>query len=175
MTTGSAHSERRSDEYSNPNQKRSILPCVRRKDGVTQTSREIGYTVCAVLAVLEVQMWLSWYAHFEQKGELKMYYQQGDVLLQKVSEIPESAKKKANINGRIVLAEGEATGHAHAITDVAECELYTLADALFVKCGTAVTVTHEEHKPITLPAGVWRVSIVREYDHFQEEARRIID
>lgn len=103
-----------------------------------------------------------------------MYIQQGDVLMHKVNSIPQNAERK-RVCGRIVLAEGEATGHAHAIVDVAECELYTLADALFVKVGAPVTVTHEEHDTVTLDRGVWRVAIVREYDHFAEEARRVID
>ena len=42
-------------------------------------------------------------------------YRQGDVLIRQVNEIPSQAKVKKNV-GRIVLAYGEVTGHAHAIS-----------------------------------------------------------
>ena len=80
-----------------------------------------------------------------------------------------------------MLAEGEATGHAHAIdlVDVPQrfVQAFTLADDFFIKVsgGVPVTVTHEEHKPVTINTGAWRVAIVREYNHFQKEAHRVID
>lgn len=103
-----------------------------------------------------------------------MYYQQGDVILTRVDNVPSNAKVLPRSSRDIVLAEGEATGHAHVVTDV-ECEAYTLADALFIKCRKPVTVVHEEHKSVTIDSGIWQISIVREYDHFQEEARKVID
>ena len=104
-----------------------------------------------------------------------MYYQQGDVLIKAVEEIPDGAKAAKPVNGRLVLAEGEATGHAHAIEVQEGVELMTLADALFLKVGLPVTVTHEEHKPVTIAPGTYQVGIVREYDHFAEEARDVVD
>ena len=44
---------------------------------------------------------------------------QGDVLLVPVDAIPEAAKPVARDHGRVVLAYGEATGHAHAISSAA--------------------------------------------------------
>ena len=40
---------------------------------------------------------------------------QGDVLLVPADEIPDGAKPIARDHGRVVLAYGEVTGHAHAI------------------------------------------------------------
>lgn len=34
---------------------------------------------------------------------------------------------------------------------------------------------HEEHKPVSLGKGIWKVGIVREYDPFEEEARKVRD
>ena len=47
-----------------------------------------------------------------------MFLQQGDVLLTKVAKdkISKTAKRVAPVRGRLILAEGEATGHAHAVT-----------------------------------------------------------
>lgn len=104
-----------------------------------------------------------------------MYYQQGDVLLKKINEIPGGARPVAPPDGRLILAEGEVTGHAHAIQVQEGVDLMTLADALFLKVGVPVTVTHEEHNPVTIAPGTYQVEIVREYDHFAEEAQRVVD
>jgi hypothetical protein len=42
-------------------------------------------------------------------------YRQGDVLIIPVYSVPGNLAPVARENGRIVLADGEATGHAHAI------------------------------------------------------------
>lgn len=110
----------------------------------------------------------------EGKGE-KMYYQQGDIIIESVEEVPQDAKQVLPEGGQFVLAEGEATGHAHAIEVQEEVKVLTLADALFIKAGVPVTVVHEEHDPITVAPGVYRVGAVREYDHFAEESRRVMD
>lgn len=34
---------------------------------------------------------------------------------------------------------------------------------------------HDEHKAIPLPPGIYRLSIVKEYDHLLEESRAVID
>jgi hypothetical protein len=102
-------------------------------------------------------------------GEDKMLIQQGDVLIEKVSEIK---GKKLN---HLTLAEGEATGHHHTVTK-GEAELYEYEGTLFlnVKSDEAV-VTHQEHKAVTLPKGKYKIGRVREYDHFSEEARQVRD
>lgn len=104
-----------------------------------------------------------------------MYKQQGDVIMEKVDSVPVGAKTVRPSARGIVLAEGEATGHAHTIVDVAEVEAFTLAEQFFLTVGKPIVVTHEEHRPVTLEPGTWRVAIVREFDHFQEEARRVMD
>ena len=103
-----------------------------------------------------------------------MLYQQGDVLI-KSGKIPQKAKKIKSKDGKYVLAEGEATGHSHSIIDVPEVEFYKEDRQLFFKTTKDVTVTHEEHNPITIKSGEYLIDIVQEYDHFEEEARRVID
>ena len=49
------------------------------------------------------------------KDEVK--FRQGDVGLIPVASLPDGAKKVPRDKGRIVLAYGEVTGHAHAIYD----------------------------------------------------------
>ena len=106
---------------------------------------------------------------------MNTWYQQGDVIIESVTEIPVDAKKVAAKPRGFVLAEGEATGHAHVIDKVADLEFVELGGLFYLKNEKPVTVRHEEHKPVTIPAGTWRIRGVREYDHFAEEARRVID
>ena len=42
-------------------------------------------------------------------------FRQGDVLVVPVDEIPTGLKKVPREQGRLVLAHGEATGHAHVV------------------------------------------------------------
>ena len=100
-------------------------------------------------------------------------YRQGDVLLVPVHDIPDEAKVGARENGRIILAHGEATGHAHAIADP-ETELLENRGNRYLRVGeTGATVRHEEHGPIALPPGNYRVVIQREYT--PTEDRRVTD
>lgn len=99
------------------------------------------------------------------------YFQQGDVLIKPVARIPEGAKPSPA--GR-VLREGEATGHAHVAVD-AEVKLYIVGDRLFMDAPTGTEIVHEEHKTVAVPPGTYEISGVREYDHFAEEARAVLD
>jgi hypothetical protein len=101
--------------------------------------------------------------------------QQGDVLLEKIGAIPhrKEAKLKRHVRGW-VLAEGEATGHAHEVIGDG-VEVYEHDGVLYLSAPNGGTVKHEEHKTITVPPGNYRVGIVQEYDHFAEEARQVRD
>lgn len=102
-----------------------------------------------------------------------MLYQQGDVLIEAVEAIPPNALPRGSRNGRHILAQGEATGHAHAVAD--DIQLFGSGDALYCRAAAPFTVRHEEHKPITVPAGVYQVRRVRMYDHFSDEAMAVRD
>jgi hypothetical protein len=98
-----------------------------------------------------------------------MYLQQGDVLIRRVSEVK---GKKLN---HLTLALGEATGHHHTITE-GDAELYEHEKTLFLKVNSKkATLTHQEHKTIEIPQGEYEIGIVKEYDHFSEEARNVVD
>lgn len=100
-----------------------------------------------------------------------MMYQQGDVLAFKVDKIPQEAKKLKNL----ILMHGEVTGHCHQVTS-GLAELFETGSTKYLKVlSDEAVVTHEEHKAITLPKGVYKIERVREYDHFVEEARVVED
>lgn len=103
-----------------------------------------------------------------------MLYQQGDVLMKKMDCLPWPCLLKKTTDP--VLAKGEATGHVHTIApdDLSNVDIYTDENGnIFVEAKKPATIVHQEHKPVTIPEGVYQVSIVREYDHFANEAKGI--
>ena len=87
---------------------------------------------------------------------------QGDVLLIPVDAIPGTARPVARDNGRVVLAYGEATGHAHAILSAAATQLQDGIER-YLRLTAVATLQHEEHGPIAIAPGSYRVVIQREY------------
>jgi hypothetical protein len=93
---------------------------------------------------------------------------QGDVLLIPVAAAPPSASPLEGVGpgGRLVLLEGEATGHAHTvsaegatlISDVEAEELY-----LRVYGSGGTMLEHEEHASLHVPAGTYEVRRQREW------------
>lgn len=83
----------------------------------------------------------------------RLQYRQGDIFIIEVNEdIPSNAKVEDRDNGRIVLAYGEATGHAHAIHNKS-ATLFALENNLrLLKTDEEVELVHEEHSTIKLPA-----------------------
>lgn len=106
-------------------------------------------------------------------------YRQGDILLvpveeRELSRVPAGAYELPGTievpreNGRIILARGEASGHAHAIEDPSvrhfrdrEVHLFKRDD--FISVPAPAVLRHEEHGPITIMPGVYRVVRQRQY------------
>lgn len=95
---------------------------------------------------------------------------QGDVIYIPIAQIPDDVSlriAKRDAKGRIVLAEGETTGHAHAILDDAATLFYQpdldeMADR-FLRVEAEVALVHEEHGNHQLPRGDYIVRIKRQY------------
>ena len=86
-------------------------------------------------------------------------YRQGDILLRRVRAIPEGLAVVPRDAGRIVLAYGEVTGHAHAISapEVEATLLSASENRRFLRLMRDVDLRHEEHATIDLPAGDYEV------------------
>jgi hypothetical protein len=97
---------------------------------------------------------------------------QGDVLLTKVKAIPVSAKAQDRDGQRIVLAYGEVTGHAHAILEP-NALLFADGDLMYLHADGRVTLRHEEHTHLDVPAGDYIVTRQREYS--PEAIRSVAD
>ena len=122
---------------------------------------------------------------------------QGDVLLTLVNALPTGCVDVPNDKGRIVLAYGEVTGHAHAIADHTQflgdtsAQATEIADAAIARAKTkarllqapngdrflevteTVNLTHEEHTAHTIPPGIYRLPTQVEYS--PAELRQVAD
>jgi hypothetical protein len=95
--------------------------------------------------------------------------------LEAIETIPDAVTELPRSERGVILAEGEVTGHAHRIPSRSAKLYRTEQDARFLRVmGPApvaagkrpvggVTLEHEEHDPVTLPPGNYRVSIHAEY------------
>lgn len=91
-------------------------------------------------------------------------FRQGDVLIRQIENPNPKAigKPVERDNGRIVLAYGEFTGHAHAISNKG-VEAFLFGQNMLLRATNPVVVRHEEHDPIVLEAGDYEVIRQREY------------
>lgn len=101
-------------------------------------------------------------------------YAQGDVLIERVKDVPISGIiAPTGPDGAMVLAEGEVTGHRHAIHDrvtmFRDDNLATdIPTGLYIGrvrvVGPSARVEHDEHDVIELPKGTYRVRRQRELE-----------
>lgn len=95
-------------------------------------------------------------------------YRQGDVLITRLEAEPEGARKPvAREGGRIVLAHGELTGHAHAIESKAASlfsDPASLRRFLRVRARDGVELRHEEHTTIKIEKGIYEITRQVEWD-----------
>lgn len=102
---------------------------------------------------------------------------QGDILLVKVNVAPASFAPLPTKNGAVTVGFGEVTGHHHTIADAVwyvapgttmdDLHQFALGDKtmpVFVVAQEATVLTHQEHAPIALDAGVWQVVRQRTYE-----------
>lgn len=104
-----------------------------------------------------------------------LHDRQGDVLIikAKVSSIPAGAKKVEPEQGRIVLAHGEVTGHAHVIEKDAAALFETADGNRYLEVHHLTSLKHEEHDAIKLEPGTYEV--IRQVEYTPEEIRRVAD
>lgn len=105
---------------------------------------------------------------------------QGDVLVRAITQIPAEARDETPKEGRVVLAYGEVTGHAHAFHNSRVRYFMDkgsggAAPRAFIRVtGDApANLVHEEHGTIPVPPGDYEV--VRQREYSPEEIRQVAD
>ena len=102
-------------------------------------------------------------------------YRQGDVMLIKTkAPKPKEAKRQKSDNGRVVLAYGEVTGHAHAL-DAKTSTLYAWDDNRLLVVKEPTALVHEEHTAIPLKPGNYKVIQQREWSVLEQMSRQVKD
>ena len=87
-------------------------------------------------------------------------YRHGDLLVATHEKIPDQARQLKHL----VLAEGELTGHSHRIAETDAAVLYQDWHGMYLHVTAEyATLVHQEHGPIQLPRGIYRVWRQREY------------
>ena len=104
---------------------------------------------------------------------MKNTIQQGDVILRRIQTLP-AGEKKLISKGKLVLAEGEVTGHYHGIQEK-DSELYQLGEMIVLDLKAPSLLTHQEHHNIEIETGLWEVGRVKEYDYFAQMTRQVAD
>ncbi|SRR5581483_6102020 len=95
-----------------------------------------------------------------------MQYRHGDLLLLQVD--PPERADLVERGPAVVLARGEATGHAHVLTAAEpEAEVQILKvpglEDLVIDLKTGAVLSHEEHATLHIPAGYYQLRRQREY------------
>jgi hypothetical protein len=90
-------------------------------------------------------------------------FRQGDVMLIRVAGLPDYAIPRPPAGDRWVLAEGEATGHTHSVAADA-AQLLDQGGVTYLRVHQTCRLEHQEHEPIPLSPGLYRVVRQREYD-----------
>jgi hypothetical protein len=104
------------------------------------------------------------------KVKKQQIIRQGEVLLTRIKALPGNLKAKDN-----VLAHGEVTGHTHRLDHNSQVFTDGKQQYVVVNAVEGSVLQHEEHKALTVPAGVYSVTIQREYDIVRDEVRAVRD
>ena len=101
-------------------------------------------------------------------------YAQGDLLIERVDDVePSGTIISPDATGALVLAEGEFSGHRHAIFERAtmfrdDALAREVPSGLYIchvkVAGGSAVVHHQEHAPIPLLEGTYRVRHQRELE-----------
>lgn len=106
---------------------------------------------------------------------MRHLYAQGDILVERIDatiDIAGIVTQSAN-DESVTVAEGEATGHRHRLTGSAvmyrdDALARDIPSGLYIAHirvdGPTARLEHEEHGPITLPAGNYRVRRQRQLE-----------
>ena len=125
-----------------------------------------------------------------RKTEEKKQYTSWAITSGLNSHIVKNNHNKALTNTKCTVALGEATGHHHRFETATNGAIVTaysnryhfgrnnpqVCDYVAIEGEDGyATLTHEEHNPVTVPSGYYKIDIVKEFDHFSQLERRVVD
>ena len=110
--------------------------------------------------------------------EQPMFFRQGDILFQRVSDLPKDVNQIPN---SLTVALREITGHHHSFKTQSQVLLYKTngssqdPTAVQVLEKEGAVLEHQEHLPLVLPEGVYEVKREQEWNPFTQAIQRTAD
>ena len=85
------------------------------------------------------------------RNQTRKQYRQGDILIEDIDQLPADAKPQTRLR-RLVVAQGEATGHHHVLLPSREDMDWwqNAAGDIYVRSAEAGRLGHEEHGTIEI-------------------------
>jgi hypothetical protein len=85
------------------------------------------------------------------RNQTRKQYRQGDILIEDIDQLPADAKPQTRLR-RLVVAQGEATGHHHVLLPKSENMEWwqNAAGDIYVRSTEAGRLVHEEHGAIQI-------------------------
>ncbi len=96
-----------------------------------------------------------------------MLFRHGDLLIETIDTLPHHGPRRNSP----ILAYGAVTGHVHRIEDSARAEIFYSGNEIYLHILAPTRIIHEEHHPIDLDPGYYRVWCQREYMPVNERWR----
>ena len=128
---------------------------------------------------------------FIKSNEEVEYSNNEDNTYIRLGQYSKANKNDDPVDDKITVALGEGTGHSHAFynndnPDVVVNTYGSLAGVIGLgdvpmyvevkaKPEKFAIVKHEEHKPLSLPPGLYRTRIVREFNHISQRTENVVD
>lgn len=101
-----------------------------------------------------------------------MQIRHGDLLLERVETTDRTGAKRAR---GLVLARGEATGHAHTLRGAVEVLDGPVAEPSRIRLAEPTVLDHQEHHALVIPAGEWIIRRQSEWVSPQRGWSRVAD
>lgn len=105
------------------------------------------------------------------------YLLHGDVIIERIEDLPKDFSK-GEVEPKKALAYGEATGHIHQLqgTPGVDFDLrVNSAGERHLKIINPTFLKHQEHAPMLLKEGAYKIGIQKEYDPFEKLTRQVAD
>ena len=160
------------DELETARYKASFTTYPNKEDEIRKLTKQEASRVAAIEWVLYLK------PDHNGKDRNMTMIRQGDVLIVPADIIPDRCTPVPLDNGRVVLAYGEATGHAHVIvhpdvTLVSDEQAGELRMWMTITAPEPVELLHDEHDTLLIPPGTYRV--IRQREYTPEGLRNVAD
>lgn len=113
----------------------------------------------------------------DTKCEINDWLCHGDVVITRIEILPEDFSS-GTVEPMKALAYGEATGHLHQLQGEPGVDFDLRVNKTgerHLRIVNPTMLKHQEHSPMLLHPGVYRIGIQREYDPFEKLTRSVID